>query len=387
MQKIEYKQIAELVNASTREVIGEEATILNEDLSNTVDYGVEIDSMGKKGDLLENLVGRIARVIMYDRAYGIKTDLGIYRDNITYGLTVQRLSVDELPEAIDNISRELQDGMSVDPFQLRLPKANAKYFEKRNTFEIDMSILDNQWNTVFASASELSRFVGMVFNSIENSKAIKINSLIMGVLRSAMSANIYANKQVKLITGYNTFHGYTSSDAGYIDPSNSDSALTNREFWRYMSMTINDYYRAISEMSTLYNLEGVPRFTPEDRKKLAVLGKANDAMQYYLEADTYHNNLVSLKGNYSVVDSWQNTPSRSFDKLSEIDVTNADGNRVQKGGIVACLYDADGLAITVEQSTVGAQRNEKGRYTNYFNFIDWAAACFKDMPFVVFTLE
>lgn len=386
MQKLEYKQIADFLNLSTKEVIGEEATIVNEDLSNIVDYGVEISGLGKTTALLDDFVARIARVIFYDRTYGIRTDLGIYRDNIEYGLTVQRMSIDELPEAEDNPTWQLEDGISVDPFVVKLPKAKARYFEKRNTSEIDMTILEKQYKSAFTSPESLSRFVGMIFNAVDNSKAIKVNNLMKAVLRSAMAATIHGNKNVKLITLYNTEMGYTSSDTGYIDPTTPKAALYNKEFLRFASMKINDYARAITEMSVLYNLEGVPRFTPAENRHLAVLGMFADASQYYLEADTYHNNLVSMDG-YTTIDSWQNTPSRDFSKLSEIDVTTDDNDRVQQGAIVACLYDGDGMAVTVDNPRVNSMFNGKGEYTNYFWKFDWASCFFKDMPLVVFTLD
>lgn len=386
MQKLEYKQIADFLNQSTKEIIGEEATIVNEDLSNIVDYGVSVANMGKTTPLLDDFVGRIARVIFYDRTYGIRTDLGIYRDNIEYGLTIQRMSVDELPEAEDNPTWQLEDGISVDPFVVKLPKAKARYYEKRNTAEIDMTILEKQYKTAFTSPENLSRFVGMIFNAVDNSKAIKVNNLIKAVLRSAMSANIYAQKNVKLISLYNTTMGYTSDDTGYIDPTSPTDALYNKEFLRFASMVLNDYTRAITEMSVLYNIEGVPRFTPADNRHLVVLGKFADACQYYLEADTYHNNLVSMPG-YATMDSWQNTPSRDFAKLSEIDVTNDDGNRVQQGAIVGALYDGDGMAVTVDNPRVNSMWNGKGEYTNYFWKFDWASALFKDMNFITFTLD
>ena len=168
MQKLAYKQIAQFLNLSTREVIGEEATIVNEDLSNIVDFGVAVANMGKTTPLLDDFVGRIARVIFYDRTYGIRTDLGIYRDNIEYGLTVQRMSIDELPVAEDNKTWGLEDGQSVDPFVVKLPKAKARYYEKRNTAEIDMTILEKQYKSAFTSAENLSRFVGMIFNAVDN---------------------------------------------------------------------------------------------------------------------------------------------------------------------------------------------------------------------------
>lgn len=379
MQTLTYKQIADYLNLSTQEVIGEEATIVSEDLSNIVDFGVSVDNMGKKIPLLDNFVGRIARVVMYDRTYGIRTDLGIYRDNIEYGLTLQRMSIDELPEAEDNASWHLEDGVSVDPFVVKLPKAKARYFEKRNTSEIDMTILEKQYKAAFDSAENLSRFVGMIFNAVENSKAIKVNNLIKAVLRSAMSAVLYGGKGINLIALYNSEMGLSGADRITVA-----KAKYSKDFLKFASMVMNDYVRAVKEMSVLYNVEGVPRFTPEPR--LVVLGKFADACNYYLESDTYHNTLVSLPG-YATMDSWQNTPSRDFAKLSEIDVTNDDGHLVQKGGIVACIYDPDAMAVTVENPKTTSAYNPKGLYTNYFYFFDWASAFFKDMNVVVFYIE
>ena len=67
MVKLTYKQIADFLNMSTREVIGEEATTVLEDLSNIVDFGTGVQGLGKTIPLLDDFVGRITRVIFYER--------------------------------------------------------------------------------------------------------------------------------------------------------------------------------------------------------------------------------------------------------------------------------------------------------------------------------
>lgn len=378
MQTLEYKQIADFLNLSTKEVIGEEATIVNEDLSNIVDFGVEVANMGKTVPLLDDFVGRIARVVMYDRVYGIRTDLGIYKDQITFGLGLQRMMVDELPEAEDNPTYELQEGMSVDPFVVKLVKAKAAYYEKRNTSEIDLTVLEKQYRAAFTSPENLSRFTGMIMNAVENSKAIKVNNLQMAILRAAMSAVIHASKAVNLISLYNTAYNLSGGDVMTVA-----KALYSKDFLKFASMTINDYVTAIKEMSILYNVKGVPRFTPEPR--LAMLGKFADACTFYLESNEYHNELVKLPG-YSKIDHWQFCPDRTFTNLSKIDVTNDNNDRVQQGGIIGVLYDGDAMGVTVEEPRTNSIYNPKGEYLNIFHKFDWASYYAEDMNVVVFYL-
>lgn len=385
----DFKQIAELVNLTTKEVLGETAAPMLEDLSNVVDFGITLQNSDVENKFLTNFVDRIGRVVMYDRVYKSSTNLGIYKDNLEYGTILQRMMIDELPEAVENETYELTDGASVDPYVVNLPKASAKYYDKRNTWEIDMTILDRQYRSAFTSATSLAAFVAMVFNAVENSRTLKIETLQKAILRTAIATTLkndiptgaYATtstiKAVNLLKLYND-----EANAG-ADLTIAE-ALISRDFLKFASKTINEYVRAMKDMSTLYNIQEAARFTKEDKMHLTVLGKFADAAQFYLEADTWHNNLVALPG-YGTIDNWQATgKDRSFANLSKINVKNADGDTVEAGGIVGVIYDDGGMGVTCENYRVLSQRNEKGEYTNYFWKADFASVCFKDMNLVVF---
>lgn len=385
----DFKQIAALVNLTTQEVLGETAAPMLEDLSNVVDFGITLQNSDVENKFLTNFVDRIGRVVMYDRVYKSSTNLGIYKDNLEYGTMLQRMMIDELPEAEDNETYELQDGASIDPFVVKLPKASAKYYDKRNTWEIDMTILDRQYRSAFTSASSLAAFVGMVFNAVENSRTLKIETLQKAILRTAMATTLkndipegdYSAKST--IKAVNLLKLYNDEANAGTDLTLAE-ALISKDFLKFASKTINEYVRAMKDMSVLYNIEEAARFTPADKMHLTILGKFADAAQYYLEADTWHNTLVSLPG-YGTVDNWQATgKDRSFANLSKINVKNADGDTVEAGGIVGVIYDADGMGVTCENYRVLSQRNEKGEYTNYFWKADFASTCYKDMNLVVF---
>ena len=66
---MQVKQIYELVNDATKEALGEEATLLQEDLSNVVDVGTAIANATAYDNYVKALVNRIGRTIFVTRKY------------------------------------------------------------------------------------------------------------------------------------------------------------------------------------------------------------------------------------------------------------------------------------------------------------------------------
>ena len=65
------KQIYELVNNVTKEVLGEEV-VLQEDLSNVVDLGTEIFNANAVDNYVKSLVNHIGKVIFVNRPYSVQ---------------------------------------------------------------------------------------------------------------------------------------------------------------------------------------------------------------------------------------------------------------------------------------------------------------------------
>ena len=101
-------QLHTLINAVTREVLGETA-VVNEDLSNVVDIGKSIiDSENGIDNYVRKLVNHIGKVVFVNRAYagGVPS---VLMDSWEFGSILEKISV-ELPDAEDNQSWNLQDG-------------------------------------------------------------------------------------------------------------------------------------------------------------------------------------------------------------------------------------------------------------------------------------
>lgn len=376
---LEYKQIADIVNPIVREELGEESSVLNEDLTNVVDIGREAEQAMAVDRILDKMVARITRVVFYDKVYRRKDLYGFMKDNIEYGI-LKRVSNNYLIDAEDNPSYQLQEGQSVDPFVIKnLPHPSVHFFEDKLTEEIDFTELRQQYKLVFTSAEELARFTSLCFTTVENSKNFRIEVLQKRLMNGTIARYIKASKEVDLIALYNTEMGLTGESRMTVA-----NAKYSKNFLTFASMIIKDYYEAVKNMSTLYNLAGAPTWS--DSPKMAVLSKFESMMAYYLESSTYHDTIVALGDNHISVPAWQNEPSRDFAKISQIDVT-IDGTHVQQSNIVAAIFDPDVCAITLEDPRVTSMWNPRGEYITYFNKYDTMLCTYDNVPFIVFVMN
>lgn len=375
-------QVAELVNGATEQVTGQSA-VLNEDLSNVVDLGNTIQNLDDGyNKFVQALVDRIGRVIFVNRAYpGVAPS--IMRDGWEYGSIMEKIA-SELPEATVNESWELTDGASYDPFVYKANRAEAKFFDKMITFELEKSILDRQLRSAFMNATQLNAFVSMLFNEVEKSMTIKNDALIMRTINNAIAETIYADypggsstyddssgiKAVNLLYMYND--RFTQSLA-------AEDAITDAGFLRYSSYIMGLYMDRLRRMSTLFNVGGKQRFTPSDMLHVVMLSEFEKAAGVYLYDAANQFNSESLKfPNAEVVPFWQGSgTSFAFGSTSAINVTTQAGHTVQASGILGVMFDRDCMGIMNENSRVTTQYNPKAEFTNYFYKRD--ARFFNDM--------
>ena len=106
------------------------------------------------------------------------------------------------------------------------------------------------------------------------------------------------------------------------------------------------------DMSTAFNIGGYMTFTDTDNLVCEVLSDAAASFDSYLNADTFHNDLVKLP-RYEEVNKWQFTGQAggSFANNSKIDIineafvseTNLTGE-ITADGIIAFVHDIEHVA-------------------------------------------
>ena len=367
------KQIATILNTVINpEQIGETA-VVNEDLSNIVDVGKALTAAGTFGENFDNftkaLIDQVGKVVFVDRVYTAQGP-NLLRDAWEYGSVLQKVRCD-LPDADDNKTWSLADlanGSTVDPFVITKPTVKAKYFNSKTTFEVPITLAEEQVKEAFKSPSDMNRFMSMIENRVLMKRALCTEAMSKRTLNNLIAQKIHAKSNVvNLLKDYNTAYTKTLTAA---------TCLSDPDFLKYCAKTIMMYKKYIGEASMLYNNDGYVTFTPEDRLEFTVLSEFSKDLQVYMYADTYNKEFVQLDG-YSEVAYWQGSgTNNAFNEISKIDVKalTADGTEftVAQTGVVAVMYDRDAAAICNENERVTSIYNPKAEYWNYFYKYDCA---------------
>lgn len=360
---MEIRQVYELVNTATSEVIGDSA-VVSEDLSNVVDVGVAIFNASAFDAYVKSLVNHIGMVIFVDRPYRGSAP-SVLMDAWEYGSVVEKIN-SEMPQAVENESWELEDGASYDPHVFHKPVAEAKFFNKMTTFEIEASITERQVKQSFSSATQLNAFISMIFNEIDKAMTVRTDSLIMRtinnmVLETAKNAvGSGTPRAVNLLSEYNT--KFTKSLTAGV-------AIYDPEFIRYAALRLALYTDRMTRMSTLFNVGGKQRFTPKDLQHIVMLSEFKAAADIYLQSDTFHDEYTKLVG-AETIPFWQGSGTdyefTSTGKIYGEPASGNSGSAITVSGVLACIFDRDALGVMNNNQRVTTQYNPKAEFTNYF---------------------
>lgn len=388
---MEMKQIYQITNNVVQEILGDTA-VVSEDLSNIVDIGTALFNANAFDAYVKTLVNHIGKVIFVDRPYSGSAP-SVLMDGWEYGSVLEKIS-SELPTASENESWDLVDGQSYDPNIFYQPKASAKFYNKRTTFEIDRSVTEMQVRQSFSSATQLNAFLSMLQNETEKALTLRVDSLIMRTINNMIVETVKANytdpsnlaastvQCVNLLTEYNARFG-TSITA--------QAAMTDPAFIRFAGLQISLYSDRLTRMSTLFNSGRMQRFTPRDLQHIVYLSEFAAAADVYLQSDTFHDEFTRLsKGER--VPFWQGSgQAYSFDDTSSIIAKPSSdigaGDSIEITGVICVIFDRDALGVANLDRRVTTNYNAKAEFTNYFYKQD--AGYFNDLNenFVVFFVK
>lgn len=386
---MEMSQIYTITNNVVKEVLGESA-VVSEDLSDIVDVGTSIFNANAFDAYVKTLINHIGKVIFVNRPYSGAAP-SVLMDGWEYGSILEKIS-SEMPVAVENQSWNLVDGQSYDPNIFTQPKAEAKFFNKRTTFEIDRSITERQVKQSFSSPSQLNAFISMLFNETEKALTVRtealimrtINNMVLETIKSAYTGPITAASYVNAV---NLLYLYNER---FTKTLTAQEAITDPDFIRFAAFQIGLVSDRMTRMSTLFNIGGKQRFTPKDLQHAVMLSEFVRAADVYLQSDTYHNNLTQLmKAEY--VPFWQGSgvgyDFASTSQISGIPASDADADsptNIGLSGVLGVIFDRDALGVANFDRRVTTNYNARAEFTNYFYKQD--AGYFNDTNenFVVF---
>ena len=390
------EQVYSLVNDSTKDILGE-TDIVKQDLSNIVDIGTSIINGNNIDNYVKSLVDHIGKVIFINRPYAGSVP-NVLMDKWEFGSVLEKISAD-LPEAVENKSWELTNGVDYSPNVFYKPTVSAKFFNSKVTFEVDMSFTERQVKESFSNAEQLNAFVSMLYYAVERSMTVKVDSLVMSTINNAIAQVV--NHAMPNVTDGDYSKAATTPQAINLLKIYNDtfsksltkvSCFTDTDFLKWCCIMLSTFAKRMSRMSTLFNIGGKPRFTPKEDLNIIMLQDFYANMRVNLASDTYNKEDLLLPTDITTIPYWQGSGDDYSDsKVAKINVTiKTDKNTtkdIEIGGIMCVMFDRNALGVCNEDRRVTTNYNPKAEFYN--NFYKFDCSYFNDLDenFIVFFIQ
>lgn len=365
---MDVKQIYTLVNSITQEIAGDSG-LIKEDFTNLVDVGSNV--LGNNSDnYVKALSNRIGKTIFNSDVYKPSLVPNVMRDSWEYGSILQSVNA-AIPDASQNESWDLTNGTDYSPNVFYKPTVTQKFFNKRCTFEINMSFTEKQVKESFNSQTELNSFISMLYQTVENSFAIKAESLVQRAINNAIAETVNHESGVNnslifvnLLDKYNTEHGLSDDSA-----LTADKCLNNLDFLKYIAFQILRYRDLLKSPSKLFNVENVFRFSNGDNINAVMLSEVYQRINVFLESGLFNPDKLSFN-NIFTVPYWQGSGTGfSFDDISTVKVKTASGTDVTQGGIIGVMFDKNAIGVCNSEKRVTTNFNPRAEfYTNFYKY-------------------
>ena len=334
------KQIHNIVNDAVADALGQNASLTNLDSSDIVSLGKAISQFNAYEGFFNSLTNRIVRTIYFIRTYE-GSSRNILRDEHEYGAFVQKVYYG-MPTAVENPTWNIPNSNSqyvqASPYDVQTTVAiSALIFGGKGTWSIEIVRPVEQIKTAFLSPSEMGAFIDGIYLAVENAFKLEEERLIALAVNTAMADALDGGNARNLLAEYNTAHPNATLTVA--------EAMESADFLKYASKEINRTIKNMGKMSTVFNKSGYTTFTPKDRLVVEMLAEFASASDMYLQADTFHNELVKLP-NYEEIPFWQSSGTNfAFADCSAINVTNdAFDDPVSQTGIICFLHDIENVA-------------------------------------------
>lgn len=365
---MDVKQIYTLVNSITQELIGDSG-LIKEDMSNLVDVGSSVLA-NNSDNYVKALSNRVGKTIFNSDVYKPSLVPNVMRDSWEYGSILQSVNA-VIPDAASNESWDLTNNQDYSPNIFYKPSVSQKFFNKRCTFEINMSFTEKQVKESFNSQTELNSFINMLYQTVENSFAIKAESLVQRAINNAIAETVNHESGVNnslifvnLLDKYNAEHGLSDESA-----LTADKCLNNLDFLKYIAFQILRYRDLLKSPSKLFNTEGILRFSNAENVNTVMISEVFQRINVFLESGLFNPEKLSLT-NIFTIPYWQGSGTGfAFDDISTVKVKTASGTDVTQSGIIGCMFDKNSIGVCNSEKRVTTNYNPRAEfYTNFYKY-------------------
>ena len=361
------KQKYAVVNDAIADALGKNAAITTLNTTDLVSLGKSLANMNLLEGWYAAMANRIVKTVYFVRVYG-QRQRSVLRDEHEYGAFVQKVYY-KAPDFVANPEYGIPQA-PVSPateytYQQSSPydvsavvEVSAAVFGGQGTLALEFVRPVDQIRTAFISEAEMIRFIDGLYVAADQRIKLAEEELTDLAVNTAIAYDVDNNKVRNLLTEFNAL---LPEDA---DPLTAAQAVRDADFLRYACMEIGQTIDYMGEMSTIFNVEGYETFTDRENMVVEVLSYFARSMEVFLQADTFHDSLVSLP-RYESVPRWQrlkNSVAQDFESLSSIKIQNSainSGNALTVKGIVAFVHDIEHVAAYFGHRRTWEKYNER----------------------------
>lgn len=357
-------QVYSTVNSIAKQMWGENA-ITAVDARGIISMGQNVLSSATERDKFLNvLADRIGTTIL--RTLDLELDFpNLLRHSYEWGSIISKINIQPFEAKQQKAWMVGDDDFTPNQFAIDKPTVTQTFFKDANAFEFDVTIPDNMLKTAFVSAEEFGAFIDGVMASVSDSMVMALNNMSYVAIDNFIAEKVKAdNGVINVLTGFNTQAGtsYTTLK----------EALDDKEFYRYTGMVIRNIIKYMAKPSKLYNTGGMVRATARDNMHVILSSDVVSGYTTYLSADTFHDELVAIKG-YAEFVSLQGTGNSGIPtvenntKITVVPASNAenDNTAITVNGVIGLICDREAIAIGYDDMFNASDRNNRNRYTNY----------------------
>lgn len=361
------KQKYAVVNDAIADALGKNAAITTLNTTDLVSLGKSLANMNLLEGWYAAMANRIVKTVYFVRVYG-QRQRSVLRDEHEYGAFVQKVYY-KAPDFVANPEYGIPQA-PVSPateytYQQSSPydvsavvEVSASVFGGQGTLALEFVRPVDQIRTAFISEAEMIRFIDGLYVAADQRIKLAEEELTDLAVNTAIAYDVDNNKVRNLLTEFNAL---LPEDA---DPLTAAQAVRDADFLRYACMEIGQTIDYMGEMSTIFNVEGYETFTDRENMVVEVLSYFARSMEVFLQADTFHDSLVSLP-RYESVPRWQrlkNSVAQDFASLSAIKIQNSainSGNALTVNGVVAFVHDIEHVAAYFGHRRTWEKYNER----------------------------
>lgn len=367
-------QIYTIVNEVANQAMGSNTIAVVDNtgliaLGNTV-----LGSDATKNNFVNALTDRIGRTIVSFRAYYSHFP-DFERDSIEWGNILQKIKVG-MPQAEEDESYDLEDGVAVDMYTVNKPMVNQLLFTTETPWQTHITIHLDMLEKAFLNANAMGVFISSVFGEVQNRIELAMENLSMDCVNNYMAELIrrkpdIPNRVINLVTEY-------KDKTGVDHTTEPLKALDDEEFLKYVVRRINSISTTMEYMTTgMFNdpafvksTEGIySRHTPKSEQRMMLFIDLVNALKTNINSKAFNMEQVAIDIPFKTVPFWQSlqTPSGFSVKTAGDDGIST----ITESLVMGILYDREAMGTYKKKyRTSTTPVNSAGLYYNvYYHMI------------------